>query len=299
MTAIKSITVYKIDYMQPGMLGEMAERKGILSSRTMYDESGKVLEETSYLTNGTVEHKSVFKYNSDGNMIEEHIYGEDNEFEEKRSYLYNSDGNIVCEYFYYLDETFDTINYVYDDKGKLLEKNTVDSDNDPEGKEIYEYIDDLPIKHTHYDVDGIVLNETSYKHDETKQLIEITKNNIIEETFSRTEIDYNEKGSRVETRVFNADDQLISRDIFEEDDKGLVVGIIEEDQYSKNTVEMEYDDNGNLIEQIETNANGEINYKIQRTFDSGNNLSEHSILIDKHGQGVNQNITLIYQYEFF
>ncbi len=299
MTAIKSITVYKIDYMQPAMLDESNEKKGILSSKTMYNELGKVVEETSYLTNGKIEHKSIYVYNTDGNMIEEHIYGEENEFEEKRTYKYNSEGNIVCEYFFYLDETFDTINYHYGENEKLMEKVTIDSDNEPEGKEIYEYEGELPVHHVKFDTEGNILSEITYKHNEKQQIIEIVNNNKIEDVFSRTEIDYNEKGNKEETRVYNSNDELISRDIFEEDEKGLIVGIIEEDQYSKNTVVMSYDDNGNLLEQTETDTNGELNHKISRVYDADNNLTEHNVLIDRHGKGLNQNISLAYHYEFF
>jgi hypothetical protein len=54
-----------------------------------------------------------------------------------------------------------------------------------------------------------------------------------------------------------------------------------------------------MIEQIETNKDGELNSRIIRKFDESNNLLEVAVTVDRHGAGYNQNYVVHYEYEYF
>jgi antitoxin component YwqK of YwqJK toxin-antitoxin module len=299
MSQIKSITVYKKDYMQPGMLDNPEQNEGVISSFTAYDNAGKICEEVSYHPDGSIEHKSLFKHDERGNLIEELFIGLEGEIEEKRSYEYDAEGKRIKEFYYYLDESFDTIHYEYDNNGKLIAKETVNSDEEPENKEIFEYAGDLLIRDAVYDFEKKLLSENSYEYDEKGNITEHQKKDSIEGSYVRMAFEYDENGKRNLALVYNADNKLISKESFEEDENGRVVKLIDEDQYSMNTTEILYDENGNVFEQVETNRAGELNNKTVRIYDADNNLIEHNMLIDRHGYGPNQNYTLSYIYEFF
>ena len=103
----------------------------------------------------------------------------------------------------------------------------------------------------------------------------------------------------LQIRRDNSNNVLIAKNLFKEDEKGQIIEIIEEDQFHKNTTVIDYDEKGNMIEQTESNAAGEINNRLLRKFDENGNISEVAVTIDRHGQGLNQNYVIQYRYDFF
>lgn len=299
MPKIKSITVYKKDYMLPGMLDNLEQSEGFISSHTVYDNSGNICEEASYHADGSLEHKSLYKHDEKGNITEEIIIGIENEIEERRAFEYDGEGKKIREFYFYLDESFDTINYVYDEKNRLIAKNTVNSENEPENRKIFEYTADRLIREAVLDHEETVLVENTYKYDDAGNLTEHVKNDIPGESYFRMEYEYNEKGRRNLALGYNSEDKLITKESIEEDENGNTIRLIDEDQYKKHTIELAYDDRWNMIEQVELNREGELINKTTRAFDADNNLVEHSVIVDRHGYGLNQNFTLSYAYEYF
>jgi hypothetical protein len=54
-----------------------------------------------------------------------------------------------------------------------------------------------------------------------------------------------------------------------------------------------------MINQIQTNKRGETNHTIKRKYNEDNNLTESTVFINMHGQDVDVNYTVIYEYEYF
>ena len=299
MATIKSITTFKHDYMRAKTGLDFKDVKAIRSSYSEYDEKGQLIKENTYFSDGKIEHQSEYKYNDNGKMVEEFLINEENEIDERKAYEYNEKGVLVKELLIYLDDSFDTIEYLYNDDGKIIEKNTFDSEMNPEESKKMTYENKLLSSENTYDAEGKMLKEIKLQYDEKGNLTQRTSLDTIEEKFLKTIYLYNEKNIVTDVLTYNSDDQLIGRSEQEANDNEQIVKIIEEDQHNYNHIEMIYDAQNNIVEQTETNKAGELNSKLYRKFDEENNLIEVAVTIDKHGYGLNQNYLLEYHYEYF
>jgi YD repeat-containing protein len=302
MTAIKTITTYKLDYMQAKPGSDFSDVAPVISSFNEFDAEGNSLTEITYLANGAVEQRCEYKYNDKGLVVEEILINDEGEVDEKKAYEYNEKGLIIKEFLIYQDESFDTTEYHYDESGKLIEKVTVDPDGEPESRKEISYSNDLVTREVYFDAEGNLLNEIKYTYDEKGNETEVVRFTAEDQKNIRTEYVYNEEGKKTESYTFNTANtanELVAKNLYKEDEKGQLVEIIEQDQFHKYTTVLAYDDNGNMIEQTETNEAGELTNRIQRKFDTNNNLEEVAVTIDRHGAGLNQNYVIQYKYELF
>jgi YD repeat-containing protein len=299
MTAIKTITTYKLDYMQAKTGSDFSDVAPVISSYNEFNAEGHSLTEITYLANGAVEQRCEYKYNDKSLVVEEILINDEGEVDEKKAYEYDEKGLLLKEFLIYQDESFDTTEYHYDESGKLIEKVTVDTDGEAESRKEISYSNDLVTREAYFDAEGNLLNEIKYTYDEKGNETEVVRFTAEDQKKVRTEYAYNEEGKRTESYTFNTANELVAKNLYKEDEKGQLIEIIEQDQFHKYTTVLVYDDNGNMIEQAETNEAGELTNRIQRKFDSNNNIEEVAVTIDRHGAGLNQNYVIQYKYELF
>lgn len=124
-----------------------------------FDEKGKQTSETSYEGSGALSWKSISKYDNNGNKTEWVHY-------ERKSLRYK-------------------IHFTYDDKGRVVEQETMDFNISPgalppthspqAGKVTYTYDDDKRTREVAtYAVDGTLKEKTVYAYDERKNEIGVT-----------------------------------------------------------------------------------------------------------------------------
>lgn len=298
MAKIKTITTLKFDYMQTGVGQNFENVKPVKSAYAEYDEQGHVVMEISYKPNGEIEQKCVNTYNDKNRLVEELLYNEDGELDERKTYEYDENGKAVRELLYYVDGSFDTTSFIYDEFGNVIEKTTIDPDNKLESKRVSTYNKENLASEVSTDAEGNVLNEVHVKYDERGNETEIERYTSEDDKTSRTEFDYNEEGKKSEARIY-ANDKLVSKQVYETNEKDQLVKIEEEELYHKSVTIISYDENGNMVEQLETNENGELNNRINRKFNENNLLEEVHVTIDRHGYGLNQNYMIQYTYEYY
>jgi len=299
MTAIKTITTYRLDYMQAKAGSDFSDVEPVISSYNEFDATGHTLIEITYLANGAVEQRCEYKYNDKGLVIEEILINADGDVDEKKAYEYNEKDVLIKGFLIYQDESFDTTEYHYDESGKLIEKVTIDPDGEPESRKEINYENDLVTREAYFDAEGNLLEENKYTYDEKGNETEVSRYHAGDGKTIRNEYVYNEEGKRTESYTYNTANEIVAKNLYKEDEKGQLVEIIEQDQFHKNTTVLAYDDKGNMIEQTETNQAGELSSRILRKFNSNNNLEEVAVTIDRHGAGLNQNYMIHYDYEYF
>jgi len=299
MTNIKTIAAYKYDYMQAKPDMDFKDVKPLPYSFSEFDKAGHVICEIIYQNDGTVEHKSEYRYNEKGLLIEETLINNEGSADEKKKYEYNEKGLLSKEFLIYVDESFDTTVFNYDDDGNLLEKATFTHEGNLESKKKISYKNGKICHEACFDDENNILSEVTITYNEKGNEVEIIRFDSAEKKSIRTEILYNEEGKRKEMLTYNSSEQLIARNQYEEDEKGQITMITEEDQYKYNITTLSYDAHGNNTEQFETNKAGELNSRITRIFDENNNLIEIAVMIDRHGMGYNQNYILRYFYEYY
>jgi antitoxin component YwqK of YwqJK toxin-antitoxin module len=298
MTAIKTITTLKFDYMQAGAGENFENIKPLKSAYAEYDQEGHVLMEISFNSHEKIEQKCINKYNEQGKLIEEHLFNEDGELDEKKTYEYDEKGNVVKELLYYVDGSFDTTIFIYDVNGHLIEKTTIDPDNEIESKKVLTYDNANLLSEVTTDAEGSVLSEVHIKYDEKGNETEIERYNSEDDKTTRTEFIYNEEGKKSEAHTYT-NGKHVSKQVYESDEKDQLIKIEEEELFSKSVTTLEYDDHGNMILQLEVDENGELNNRIIRKFNDSNKLAEVNVTIDRHGRGLNQNYLIQYTYEYF
>lgn len=298
MAKIKTITTLKFDYMQTGVGQNFENVKPVKSAYAEYDEEGHVLMEISFKSNEKIEQKCVNKYNEQGKLIEELLFNEDGELDEKKTYEYNEKGKVIKELLYYLDGSFDTTTFVYDEFDNLVEKTTIDPDNEIESKKVLTYDKANLLSEVSTDAEGNVLNEVHIKYDEKGNETEIERYTSEDDKTTRTEFIYNEDGKKSEAHTYT-NGKHVSKQVYESDEKDQLIKIMDEELFSKSITTLEYDDRGNMTLQLEVDENGELNNRIIRKFNEGNKLAEVNVTIDRHGRGLNQNYMIQYIYEYF
>jgi len=299
MTAIKTITTHKMDYMQARTDADFTDVTPTISSFTEFDEQGHTLTEITYFPSGEIEHKCESKYNDKGLLIEEVLINDEGAIDERKKFEYNDKDQVIKEFLIYQDESSDTTTYSYDDAGRLIEKVTLDPDGEFESKKEFVYENQNLVKETVSDADQKILRETCCVFDAKGNEIEITEFDAEDGNKIKTEFIYNEEGKRTESLRYNFKGEAVSQNFYKEDEKGQLIEIIEQTKFSKSITQLSYDDKGNMIDQLETNKAGELISRISRTFNEDNNLVEVAVTNDRHGMGLNQNYVIQYQYEYF
>ena len=293
---IKSVNLYKNDLFptqpDPGKTGA----NGYKYSTTEYDRNGNVVLELKFNPDHELEDKYENKYNDDGFLIEEKHYLSYREIAEHKTYELDKDGKIQKAFKHYSDGSKDTINYTYDSNGNLVEKITIDSYDEVEAKDVFEYDGGNLVKKESYEYDELIAKNT-FVYDPDGNLVEETS--WTEDDSTRRKNIYDENGNLEKVLFYNKKDELVAKTIYTYNEKGRITGVEEETPYGKNSTVITYDANGNAVEQIEKNEQGEINNSAKRKFNDNNDVIETEVFIDMHGKGVNQQYVLMYEYEYF
>ncbi len=297
MRKIKSSTLYKHDYVAENIKAEEPEVKGSKYSHSEFDKNGNMILEIKYDSSGKIEDKYENKYDEKGNLIEEISYLDKNEIAEHKTYERDEKGKIIKSFVHYQDGTKDTIEYKYDAMQNLTEKITVDSYGEIEAKETAKYKDGKLILKEKYEYNELMKKET-FELDNSGN---ITEHNVwsVEEknvTFRNT---FDEKGNLLEQRQYDKKEKLTGKAGYTYNDNGKLIIITEETPYGQNTTKITYNERGNAIEQIETNKEDEVNNSVGRKFNESNNVIETKVFINFHGQGINQQYVLKYEYKYF
>ena len=298
MTKIKSLSLYKYDYVLKDINSEEFELKGGIYNKTTYDPEGMTLSEIKYDAEGGVEQNYGYVYNEKGVKIADRSWDEGGDLIDDMEYDVDADGKIQFAYKNYLDGSKDTITYRYDDAGNLVEKEVMTDEDEVEMVENFAYEGNDEVLHESRNEDGqlVYRKETVYNE----------KGNVLEEkiwmdetdTTTRVVNEYDEDGELSSVASYSDDGDIIFRVAYERDEKGHIIKVMEESPDKKVMTLIEYDSQGNAIVQQELNEQGKINSRIERTFDADGNVTESEAIIDTHGAGRNQHYLLRYEYEF-
>jgi antitoxin component YwqK of YwqJK toxin-antitoxin module len=294
---IKSETIYRIDHL-PGEEIDPDQELDQKQSYREFDKSGKLLLEIAYTQDGEIADKIEYRYDEAGRLLETLVYGEDDEVLERKEELRDHDGRIIRQLTHYLDGSADIHEYFFDDHGNLTGMQVKDDEDELELSEKYFYEDDrlVKIERSNDENEVIFRQEDSY----VNGLISTRKIWSSEEEEPFTVINqFNAAGLRVQELRYNSRDQLIERNIYEEDDHGRVIRIIEENRQRKNTTEFSFDDQGNVVRQVETDLNGDLNHEVFRVYSPEGDLLQTTVEAVIKSSGMKRAYSLIFRREVF
>ena len=294
----KSVTMFRSDAIFLNGPENDPEFSTYKHNETTYDEFGNITSEIRYAPDGTETDKQIFKYDEKGQLIEEINYLDTGEIAEHMTYERNENKQVVKAFKHYLDGSTDTIVYKRDENGNVIEKLTLDSEDEVEAKEIMVYENNRLINHKFYEFNELVMEE-SFIYDDKGNIISQYKWEAEENEKIRFDNFYNDNGDLIKSLKFNNEEKLVERYIYERNKNSLPVSIEEESSQGKIITRIEYDDKGNAIKQTETDENGNINNQIIRKYDSNSLLTESEVYINIRLRAITQEYTLKYEYAFF
>lgn len=296
---IKESLVYKKDLVLKSATDQELEEHEYLFSRTIYNEDGKVTSEKQYDNQGELVQDYIYTYNDKGGLIEEKLQEADGFIAVHKSFEVDDKGKILKEFRHYMDESFDTVVFHYDEKGKLVKKETFDPDNDLESTEEFSYDVDKINRHVVTDADGDILSEKKNAYDDKGNVVETEEFDGSVGESVKTVTEYHPSGNKKEVLTYNGADQLIEKVTLKEDAQGKIEQVVEESTSKKNTINFTYDANGNVVHQDEFDRSGELIGKVSRVYDGNNKLVSSNVFIHGGGRGLSRNYTLRQEYVYY
>jgi hypothetical protein len=252
----------------------------IITKEEHFDETGALLEETTYLNDGNIENRTTLKYEN-GLLVEQCNYIDDNELTEKRTIERDANGKISKELILYLDGSNTVKNYRR--KDNYIEIESIDSE---EGLESIEKIkiDDsehILLKEV-FDTENNLLEKIENTFEGEKLILSksLSNNNITIE-----KLDYN--GELMTMRsILTESGKLIQAIKFFYDEKARLKEYVYNSGFR--FVNDFNDENNSKIEK-QMQANGIIEYQKETFYDENSNITKE----------IDFQQTTIYEYSFF
>jgi hypothetical protein len=293
---IKETIVYRKEVVLKDTSADYLEEHEYMFSKEVFDHAGNKIYDAHYDDTGKVIQEICFYYNDKRLLIEEKIMDGDGCMEEHKKFEYDQNDKLIKEFHYYMDDTFDTVK-TFHDGNNVVRKEVYDFDNELERTEQYYYEDGMLIKMEVKDQELTFRKEIRY---DTKKLpVEIVEYDAIENSTIKTINEYYPSGNKKAVQVFNENDELVERTILTENEKGHIVKVVEENSSKKNTITMEYDDQGNVLLHHEYDRYGELVNKVQREYNDKNMLSCSKVFMNGAGKNFSRNYELRQDYVFF
>lgn len=296
---VKSVEITRDDLILKDISAQEADFVEHNYKYTEYNEQGNITLDITYGENNRIEEKVENSYDEKGRLKEEVFYDENGEVTEQKSYAYDENGKLQQEYKHYLDGSRDVISYVYNGQGQLMKKIHKDEEDVVEKAEYFKYEGDKPAMTEIFDENNELIYKGIKKYNENGKLVEEAVDD--KEAFEQYALrhSYDQDGNRIETIKLDQEGNVLEKAGFSHNPKGEITEAVQETPYDVITTNMEHDDKGNLIKQEEYNGQGQLNHHLERSFDEDGNLTESKVFIDFHGQGINRNYVLKYQYTYF
>lgn len=285
--------VYKYD--ENGNLVETRFKNETLLRHCTYDENNNLLTDINYNGDGTVNNQKNYAYDGQGNLIELHTidrwetierYDSDGSLMERIEYqggqqtehsIYDADENILKKHYFSNGELRSYSVYTYDSAGKLAEENFYYADGTHREKKLYFYDDrgdNIRLEH-HYQYDMseygyYYIATVLYTYDDNHNMIyEVGVDEKGTERYWQSWV-YDENGNNIEwnnkrtiwndwnyfieidsaTYTYNEHGDMLTRHRYSEDKW-------DSEEYDT-TWSYTYDNNGNMIEKIEYQSNGDV-----------------------------------------
>jgi len=286
--------------MQPEDAPAGEAGQGVLHTRTVFHETwDKPISEIQYDPSGRVEQRTDYQYDDQGFMIREVLREGDGEVVEERSFEPDGQLRVKKAFRHYADGSYDQEEFFYDASGQLVKKVLSDDEGVLERQEVYEYGEGRLLRETHTGGDGELLSDTTYLYNEGGLLEEVHLSNPEEGLELQRVHQYNEAGRRLATRVYDGEGELVERYLFELNEQGHPATVVEENRSKKNTTHLQYDAEGHVVFQEETDLNGALANRVERNYDGEGRLLESRVRALDPRTGLQHHYIVRNEYEFF
>jgi hypothetical protein len=277
--------------------GQTEANENMLTKEIFLDEYGNTIKEISYNPPGIIDQTIESKYDDQNRIIEESCFDEEDELLEKTLFFWNEKDKKIKEEKHYLDGSIDTTTFTYNDDANLTEKICKDDEGEIESKEVFTYKNKRLHEHIAFGEDEKIVEKKTFEFEEDK-LISETHLDADEGDETRKEFRYDIDGNIEKELNYNTKNQLVKKTEFLKYKERHILEFREEDPYKNNITKLAYNEANNIILQEQFDINGNLNHRIERSFDEGQRLLESMTFVNTQGQGVSLHFKEIHQYDF-
>ncbi|NTW25875.1 MAG: hypothetical protein HGA37_14355, partial [Lentimicrobium sp.] len=240
----------------------------VLMNSVITDEAGNETERISYNSDGSPDERVIIRYIN--NKPVEEVLEMSGEHGERTTREFDENGRLVKEFRHYLDGEPDEIIYEYDAENRLVKRQLTDSDGEEGEKHLWIYENKLLIREESYNEYGDLESSKTYTYYDNGVPEEVVELNVNGGEQTRLVSLFNEEGKPEAEKRYDSRGRLTARNIYTYDDKGFATAVEEETVTGKTTVNLQYDEAGNNILHEETDSEGTVVSRIERTFNSDN-----------------------------
>ncbi len=304
---VKSLKVIRkpIPLSDTGAGHASADQEEVVVSETEYHpEWEKVILERQYAADGTLEQETAYEYDKNGFLIRETLREGDGTVMEEKSFEPDEKQRIAREFLHYADGSKDTITYRYDAQGRLVEKRSEDEDGDLEQLEIFEYRNGHMVRKAVFDEEPAGEDESEpaeeirYTVDDAGRMLEEEICNHTDGYYRHKVHVYNDNGHRIAVKVYDEEEELVERVLMEPDEEGRPVRLVEENRKKKNTLNLRYNNKGDIVYQEEYDLKGNLLNTVSREYDEKGRLLSSEVEIRMPLQGPPRRYVVEHRYIF-
>jgi hypothetical protein len=265
----------------------------------LFDENGNTLEEVKFMKDGEIEEKNSYEYNTGGKLSSHTLLYAVDDVTEKRMLNRNEKGLLVDEVKYYGNDSGERTNYEYNDKDNITAIIRYDEEGEFISREeiIYDDKGSLNERKT-IDANNKLISRIAFITITNEEIEEIEYNEK-DTIVSKTVIKFNDKGKETSVLQKNPQGKVISSIINSYDENDNIIEKINKDFYSKR-VRYEYNDKNLLTCQEIYDENGMLLRKNMYDYDEeGNLIAEQTYEMDTTRGGRDKHFGTRYEYEFY
>ncbi|MEP7264122.1 MAG: RHS repeat domain-containing protein [Bacteroidota bacterium] len=276
----------------------MSNDKEMLSIEIIYRADGKAEGELRYNTSGQLEEKHEYIYDDAGRLILHNWNMPIDEVEQSERTERDEKGRVLREVKLYYGEEGDSINYLYDDKDRVIEIKSLDEEGAEVHNEKLEYNEKGHIiSRKVVDHHGGLSSGVSYIYDEKENLVGQSEMNDKGELLFRTVIEQDANGNDISIIQYNPKNEITQRVMNTYDENNRVIKRLASGMYAR-IYTFEYDDAGLLATESATDENGTLISRSSYHYDEeGRMIHETSYEMDLTHSGRDMAMTYRYEYE--
>ena len=281
-----------------GNLSNVEDRK--LAVETSFNQDGKVIREVRFNVDDEKEEIHDYTYNSNHKLMMHHWQMPLDGVEEAEKMERDEKDRLIREVKLYSGEEGESVCYIYDEKDRVLVAEYKDEEGSLTLREDYEYNDWdtlLARKITdHLEGHNRVLR---FVYNDKKNLSEHDEFDAAGALISKTVYEQDEKGNDVSIVQYNAKNLVKQRVISTFNEEGKLIKRISSGNYTR-IVQFEYDESGNIIDEITTDDNGIIISRNSFEYDEKSHLVYETFYeMDLTHNGRDTNMAARYEYDFY
>lgn len=255
---MKKIRITNTTYVRSGYGEEDIRTEEYLMAEIEYSESGKVLSDKRFTSDGTVESFTVNEYDAQDRIIASSQYDENDELCQKNTFEYEADGRMVKRGSFYGEGSPEYSTRNVFENGLLVREDSYTEDDfdftektrqyDAEGRET---------QCVEFNEDNEVLYRTSFEYDGEGRMVKRFYEQPQEHDSRTFTYEYDEQGNKTKELLYNFDEKLIAKAYYTYNEDGNVLEMEEENldiyrltRYTyegKNCVKIEQADRDHLL----------------------------------------------------